>query len=162
MSENLVMSLGKDNGVILKRVVTIKVIVTEQFKEYLIAEVKRALNNLEQQSQMLEKQANNLVMSTLGRGGGQTPPGFSEQLEMERQRIAQVKQQLQSKIEQANALELDSEFIQGTVDGMVYVKEGDNLYEKLGALEVTIKDGEVLKIADLEPHKKKPDISVIS
>ncbi|NBV41533.1 hypothetical protein EBR96_02025 [bacterium] len=45
-----------------------------------------------------------------------------------------------------NQLELNSLFTQGTVDGFVSVSEGDNLYEKLGGMEILVQDGVVQKI----------------
>jgi chaperonin cofactor prefoldin len=81
---------------------------------------------------------------------------FKQQLAAEKQRQELSIQELQKRIEEAKKLPLDSEFIQGTVDGFVQVKKGDNLYEKLGAMEITIKDGVVQNIGNYVPQPRKP------
>ena len=43
-------------------------------------------------------------------------------------------------------LQLDTEYSQGPVDGFVTVSTGDNLYEKLGGIEILVKDGIIVKI----------------
>jgi len=43
-------------------------------------------------------------------------------------------------------LQMGSYFMQGTVDGFVSVNVGDNLYEKLGGMEIFIEDGIVQDI----------------
>ena len=43
-------------------------------------------------------------------------------------------------------LEMDSEFLQATVDNYVSVNVGDNLYNKLSNTEVIVKDGVVVEI----------------
>ncbi len=49
-------------------------------------------------------------------------------------------------IDEARNLPLGSTFSQGTIDGLVSIKPGDNLYHKLGAAEIIIKDGIVQEI----------------
>lgn len=144
----------KEPFLTLKRVVTIKVIVTEQFKKYLGAEVERAIRNLDLQAQQMEFQAKRYLQDLEEKGMAQEAGNFKNQLSLEKQRQDSVKGGLQKKIEEAQNLPLGSEFIQGTVDGWVKVKKGDNLYEKLGAMEITIKDGVIQKIAPLSVKKK--------
>lgn len=144
----------KEPFLTLKRVVTIKVIVTEQFKKYLGAEVERAIRNLDLQAQQMEFQAKRYLQDLEDKGMVQEAGNFKNQLSLEKQRQDAVKSGLTKKIEEANNLALGSEFIQGTVDGWVKVKKGENLYEKLGAMEITIKDGMIQDIAPLSVKKK--------
>ena len=54
-------------------------------------------------------------------------------------------------------LQPESHFVQGMVDGFVSVNPGDHLYEKLGAMEIVIKDGIVQNInaiGKLDPTTK--------
>lgn len=142
----------------LKRIVTIKVIVTEQFKQYLVSELERAIRNLQIQMQQVELYANQYIADLDTKNMAQQSGAFKQQLAMEKQRQDLAVQELQKRIEEAKRLPLDSEFIQGTVDGLVQVKKGDNLYEKLGAMEVTIKDGIVQKVANYVPPVRQDTV----
>jgi len=68
------------------------------------------------------------------------------QLKLEKQQQLSVISDLQKRIIDAKNLPLDSEFVQGTIDGFVGIKVGDNLYQKLGALEIIVKDGVIQDI----------------
>lgn len=135
----------------LKRIVTIKVIVTDQFKQYLVSELERAIRNLQLQLQQVETYANQYIADLEQKNMAQQATAFRQQVAAEKQRQDLAIQELQKRIEEAKRLPLDSEFIQGTVDGLVQIKKGDNLYEKLGAMEITIKDGVIQKIANYAP-----------
>ncbi len=135
-------------GVQLKRTATIKVIVTEEFKKYLVSELERAIKNLDTQLAQMEDQGKKLI-DTLKKQGEKTKKqvaAISQQINLDRQQERLAKADLEKKIQDAQLLPLNSEFIQGTVDGTVDVAKGDNLYKKLGALEIVIKDGIVQDI----------------
>jgi len=132
----------------LKRTVTIKVVVTEEFKKYLVSELERAIKNLDGQLGQMEDQGKKLI-TTLKKQGEKTKKqvsAISQQINLDRQQESLAKVDLEKKINDAKLLPLNSEFIQGTVDGFVDVEKGDNLYKKLGALEVIIKDGIIQEI----------------
>ena len=57
---------------------------------------------------------------------------------------------LMVKIEEAKSLPLNSEFVQGTLEGPVKVTIGDNLYQKVGASEVVVLDGVIVEIRNSE------------
>ncbi len=136
----------------LQRTVTVKVIVTEDFKKYLIAELDRAIRNLDNQVETLEKQGKQL-MESLKKQGEKTVKQVSaiaQQINLDKQQESLAKEELKKKIEDAKALKIGSEFVQGTINGWASVKKGDNLYKKLGAVEVVIKDGVVQEIKGVE------------
>ncbi|MFC1517059.1 YlqD family protein [Candidatus Margulisiibacteriota bacterium] len=135
-------------GIKLKRTATIKVIVTEEFKKYLVSELERAVKNLDGQLGQMEDQGKKLI-TTLKKQGEKTKKqvaAISQQINLDRQQEKLAKGDLEKKIKDAQLLPLKSEFIQGTVDGTVEIDKGDNLYKKLGALEIVIKDGIVQEI----------------
>jgi YlqD protein len=70
------------------------------------------------------------------------------QLELERQRQEATKAELQARLREAQDLELNSEFTQGTIEGMVEVAVGDNLFDKISRTEIIVKDGIVLEIRE--------------
>jgi len=132
--------------VTLKRTVTIKAIVTEDFKNYLCYELETAIKDLQQKIQGMESQGKALIESLQNEGASDQIKSIEQQLKLEKQQQMNVINDLNRRIEEAKALELDSEFVQGTIDGFVGVKVGDNLYQKLGALEIIVKDGVIQDI----------------
>ena len=132
----------------LQRNVTIKVIVTEEFKKYLVAELERAIKNMDGQLGNMETQGKRLV-ENLKKQGEKTVKQISsivQQINLDKQQASLAKADLDKKIAEAKALKIGSEFLQGTVQGNVTVKEGDNLYKKLGGVEVLLKDGVIQEI----------------
>ena len=71
---------------------------------------------------------------------------FLRQLDEEKGRMAAAKADLNNKIEEAKKLKIGSEFVQGPLEGPVNVKVGDNLYKKIGAVEIIVKDGVIKDI----------------
>ena len=59
-----------------------------------------------------------------------------------------------------NSLELKSLYSQGPVEGFVTVNVGDNLYEKLGGIELVVEDGVVKKIMSTPSQFKKLQANV--
>lgn len=133
-------------SVTLKRTVTIKAIVTEDFKKYLTYELETSIKDLQKKMTDVEKQANDLIASLEKTGSSDQIKMIGQQLQIEKQQQENTISDLQKRIQDAKNLQLDSEFIQGTIDGFTTVKVGDNLYQKLGALEIVVKDGVVQDI----------------
>lgn len=132
----------------LQRTATIKVIVTEEFKNYLVSELDRAIKNLDNQVQNLEEQGKRLI-ENLKKQGEKTQKQVSaivQQINLDKQQETLAKADLQKKIDEAKNLKIGSEFVQGTVNGWVEIKKGDNLYKKLGGIEIILKDGIVQEI----------------
>ncbi len=135
-------------GISLKRTVTVKVIVTEEFKKYLAEELKMALANLDNQIKQVEDQGKKLVgtLKEQGDSGKKQAQAIVAQMQTDRSQYVQTRSELEKKMKDASLLPLNSEFTQGTLDGQVEVNVGDNLYEKLGGLEIIVKDGVILEL----------------
>ena len=54
----------------------------------------------------------------------------------------------QRQLDEADKLEIGSEYPRGTLEGLVEIKEGDSLFEKLGSSEIVIKDGVVVEVRE--------------
>jgi len=130
----------------LKRTVTIKAIVTEDFKNYLSFELETAIKDLQNKIKEIENQGNTLMASLQTEGSSEQIKSVEQQLKLEKQQQENVIADLTKRITEAKTLELNSEFVQGTIDGFVGIKVGDNLYQKLGALELIVKDGVIQEI----------------
>ncbi|MFC1483020.1 YlqD family protein [Candidatus Margulisiibacteriota bacterium] len=139
------------DSVRLKRSVTIKVIVTEDFKKYLKLEIEKALENLDRQMQNVEGKAKQLIQTLEDKKGDSAKKQVSsikQQVQMDRYQQMLAKTDLEKRKAEADTLAIGSEFLQGTIDSFVDLKKGDNLYKKLGGMEVIIKDGEILDIRE--------------
>jgi hypothetical protein len=137
----------------LKRQVAIKAIVTDAFKQNVTAEIQQALQQIDLNLQQLEFQGKramaDLEKKALSPAGPQQQAqmeGLRQSIEQERDRLAQAKNEMLQRLQMISSLEMNSEFVQGTVDNYVDIKVGDNLYEKLSNTEVILKDGVVVEI----------------
>ncbi len=70
------------------------------------------------------------------------------QIEAEKRRHETLKQDLAQQIEEAEKLEMGSEYPRGTIEGVVELKEGDNLLEKLTGSQIVVKDGVILEVRE--------------
>jgi hypothetical protein len=134
----------------LKRVVMIKAIVTDAFKDNLVKELERAVKNLEAQENQMEMQSTNYMEDLKKKGLMQKAAAFKHQLEEERARQAAAKSDLTMKTEEAKRLVLGTEFVQGPLEGPVKVGLGDNLYKKVGGAEIIVKDGIIQEIRGVD------------
>lgn len=130
----------------LKRVVMVKAIVTDAFKDNLVKELERAIKNLETQESQMEMQSTNYMEDLKKKGLMQKAAAFKHQLDEERTRQAAAKSDLTMKTEEAKRLVLNTEFVQGPLEGPVKVGLGDNLYKKVGGAEIVVKDGIIQEI----------------
>lgn len=134
----------------LKRPVAIKAIVTEKFKSEATKEIQQALQNFDLGLQQLEFQGkralSDLEKNTEVPNKEQARQNLQGQIEQQRAQINSQKAELMQRLNVISQLEMDSEFLQATVDNYVSVNVGDNLYNKLSNTEVIVKDGVVVEI----------------
>jgi hypothetical protein len=133
----------------LKRVVMVKAIVTETFKENLVKELERAISNIDNQLAQIKERSKAYLESLKKKGLMQKAAAFKHQVEEERTKQAAAKSDLMMKIEDAKKLQLGSEFVQGPLEGPVNVAVGDNLYKKIGGAEIIVKDGVIQEIRQI-------------
>ena len=134
----------------LKRVVMVKAIVTESFKDNLVKELDRAVRNMEMQVSQMDAQSKNFMEDLKKKGQVAQLANLKKQIEDEKGRVAAAKSDLIMKIEEAKKLVLGTEFVQGPLEGPVDVAVGDNLYKKVGASEIIVKDGIIQEIRGAE------------
>lgn len=129
----------------ISRPVVIKTIVTEGFKRLYIQELEEAIKRVETLEQQLDTQVRR---SELERQVSPQSRAIRQQLELERARQEATRAELGMRLREAQQLELNSEFPQGTVEGLVEVNIGDNLFNKIGHTEMVVKDGIVIEIRE--------------
>ena len=132
-------------GITLTRPVVIKAIVTESFKRLYIQDLEDAIKRVDTLVQQIDTQ---IRRTELERQLSPQSRAVRQQLELERARQEAAKAELQMRLREAEGLELNSEFPQGTVESLVEVSIGDNLFNKIGRTEIIIKDGIILEIRE--------------
>ncbi len=132
-------------SITVQRPVVIKTIVTEAFKRLYIADLEEAIRRVDMIVQQIDVQARRFELER------QVTPqtrNIRSQLELERTRQEAARIELQARVQEARELQLNTEFTQGTLDGMVDVSVGDNLFDKISRTEILVKDGIVLEIRE--------------
>jgi hypothetical protein len=133
----------------LKRIVMVKAIVTDAFKDNLSKELERAIANLDAQMNQMESQGKIYLDDLKKKGLMQKAAAFKHQFDEEKNRQAASRADLMMKMDEAKRLQIGSEFVQGPLEGPVDVAVGDNLYKKVGGAEIIVKDGVIQEIRGL-------------
>lgn len=132
-------------GLTVSRPVVIKTIVTEGFKRLYTQDLEDAIKRVDTIVQQLDTQ---IRRSELERQVSPQSRVIRQQLELERARQEATRADLSMRLREAQDLALNSEFTQGTVESLVEVKVGDNLFTKLGRTELVVKDGIIMEIRE--------------
>ena len=118
-------------GVTVRRSIEVTAIVTEQFKQELKAELQLAAEEAQRRTDQMELQGRRLL-ADLQRTDLTQAMSARRQIETERRRADAVKQDIQRQLEEADKLEIGSEYPRGTLEGVAELNEGDDLIKKLG------------------------------
>jgi hypothetical protein len=132
-------------SITVQRPVIIKTIVTESFKRLYVADIEEAIKRVDAITQQIDVQSRRFELER------QVTPqtrNLRAQLELERQRQEAARMELQARLREAQALQLNTEFTQGTIEGLVEIGVGDNLFDKISRTELIVKDGIVLEIRE--------------
>jgi hypothetical protein len=136
------------DAVVIKRDVIFRAVVTEKLKEQIDEEFKEAIGELDRRITQLDIGARQYV-SELQRTNIQQAIAVRQQIEAEKRRYQQSKDQLIQRQRQVEKLELGAEIIRGTFESDVELKVGDNLQTALRGVEVVVKDDEVVEIREV-------------
>jgi hypothetical protein len=136
------------DAVVIKRDVIFRAVVTEKLKEQIDEEFKEAIGELDRRITQLDIGARQYV-SELQRTNIQQAIAVRQQIEAEKRRYQQSKDQLIQRQREVEKLELGAEIIRGTLESQVEVKVGDNLQTALRGVEVVVKDDEVVEIREV-------------
>jgi F0F1-type ATP synthase membrane subunit b/b' len=133
------------SSITVKRSIGVQVIVTEEFKAELKAELQEAADTAQRRMDQIELQSRR-VLADLQRTDLTQAMNARRQIEAEVQRHQALKQDVLRQIEEAEKLELGSEYPRGTLEGVVELREGDDLLKKLTGSQVVVKDGTIVEV----------------
>lgn len=131
----------------VRRSVAVQAIVTERLKEELKAELEEAIETTQHRIDQMEFQGRRFL-ADLQRTDLTQAMGARRQIEAERRRQEAIIEDLKKQIEEAEKLELGSESPRGTLEGTVDISQGDDLFKKLSASQIVIKDGIVVEVRE--------------
>lgn len=132
-------------GMTVVRPVVVKAIVTETFKRQYLGELEDTVKRLDGVITQIDTE---IRRAELERQISPQSRAFRQQLEVERSRQEAARMELQARLKEAEALEINAEFSQGTVESMVALNVGDNFFTRLARAEIIIKDGIVIEIRE--------------
>jgi hypothetical protein len=132
-------------GITVVRPVVVKAIVTETFKKQYLSELEETVKRLDGLITQIDTQ---IRRADLERQISPQSRAFRQQLEVERSRQEAARMELQARIREVEALEINSEFSQGTVESIVALSVGDNFFTRMARAEIIVKDGIVIEIRD--------------
>lgn len=135
----------------LKRQVTVKSLVTEDFRQRAKNELSEELKLIDSQLEQLENQYQAMLkqIENLARSG-QNVSKQIEQLNAEvqdkRSQLSSVKMQVATNIANLDRVKNGDLVVTGVLENYADVQIGDNIYEKLRGAEIIIEDGIVKTI----------------
>jgi hypothetical protein len=137
---------------LLKRVVNIRAIVTQRWKDEVQQGLQGQINEVDSQLQQLEMQGQRAIAEIKQQSLQPPGPQVMQQIDNIQLQVNQKKSEL---LEQKNAvlqqlqevqmLELNQEVIQGQVESIFQIGVGDNLVSKMN-VEILLRDGVVMEV----------------
>jgi len=137
----------------LTRQIAVRTIVTENFKKQVSEEIARNLQQIETEMQQMEFRVKRAIADLEKHAGNlatvddRTQIGnLRAQLEAEKIRLNQLKEDMQSQSKALVELPIGSVVTQFTLESPVELKVGENLFQKLEGGELLVKDGVIQEI----------------
>lgn len=129
-------------GILVKRSVRVKVVVTEEFKARRTAELRAAVAKLDAVRKRLEFE----LMTVSKAAGGETSP-IAERLRAGLRNNERARNALAKDLETIEKLELGAEYERGLIEGLVEIGVGDD-FSKIASCEIVVKDDKVIEIRE--------------
>ena len=142
----------ENSPLLLKRPITVKVIVTPLWKEEVQQQLQGQISELDQQLQNLDLQGQRAIAEL--QQGNIVPispeaqaqiKNIENQVSHKKREMLDQKNQALQQIQQIQTLELDQEIVQGQMESLFRLEKGDNLVQKL-KVEIVVRDGIVQDI----------------
>ena len=143
--------MTQDQTVTLKRQVTIKTRVTDDFRGRAKKDLGDEIQLIEAQSQQLEAQIQQSMqqlekIASQGQNVQKQLNQLNQEAQQRRNQLASLKMQLSSQLANLDKAKDGDYVITGMLENFVEVRVGDNIYEKLNNAEMIIEDGIVQEI----------------
>ena len=134
-------------SLLLKRPVTIKVIVTPRWKEEAQQQLQAQMAQIDAQIQQLESQGQRAIAEIQRQSLIPLPPAAAQQIDniqiqvnQQKSEFLEQKNQYLQQLQQVQLLELNQEVAQAQLESFFRVEKGDNLVAKMN-VELVLRDG---------------------
>jgi hypothetical protein len=140
-----------NTSLLLKRPITVKAIVTAQWKEEVTQQLQKQVAQVDQQMQQLEMQGKRTIEEITKQAGAanqqvlKQAENIQAQVNQKKAEMLEKKNQFLQQLQQIQLLELDQEVVQAQMESFFRLEQGDNLVNKLN-VEVVLRDGVVEEI----------------
>ena len=141
-----------NTSLLLKRPITLKIIVTTIWKQEAQQQLQSQITQLDDQMQQIEIQGQRTISEIQKQSISPPGPAVTEQIDNIRLQVnekksemLESKNQLLQQMQQVQLLELDQEVVQGQMESFFRLEKGDNLLKKLN-VEIVVRDGVVQEI----------------
>ncbi|MBC7105588.1 MAG: YlqD family protein [Firmicutes bacterium] len=132
--------------VTVTRPVIVKVVVTEDFKKGLAAQLRESLRRTELELQRLEFEGRRQLME-LEKNHPAGVAAARERLAQEKKKREEVRQGLLERLRMVVQLEPGTEVVHGQLESLVEVAVGDS-WRRLMAVEIVVRDGLIVAIRE--------------
>ncbi|KKI98903.1 YlqD family protein [Prochlorothrix hollandica] len=139
-------------GLLLKRAVVIKAVVTPRWKDEAQQQLQGQINQLDGQLQQLEMQGQRMISEIQRQSVQPGSPQVIQQVDnvqiqvnQKKSELLEQKNKILQQLQQVQTLEMEQEVNQGQIDSFCKVNMGDNLVQKM-QVEILLRDGIVEKI----------------
>ena len=148
-------------SVTVKRTVILRSIVTEKLKSELHEELQTAIKEIDTRITQLEI-GTRAYITDLQRSNIQQAMAVKKQVEAEKAKQQDLREELSVRDKMVQELELDQEIVRGQLESQVEVNVGDNLGLLLGGVEVVTKDDLVVDIRTIKPGEEDEALTVMT
>ena len=133
------------DSISIKRPIVVKAIMTEAFRQQLIAEAEESKTRIDDNLKAVESEATKQMLN-VEFSNPQQAMMLRQEIEAEKERLMRMKAELDWRIKEVEGVDIGSEIPFRVLDGEVVLQKGDNFLKKMSSAEVVIKDWEVLEI----------------
>lgn len=144
--------MDSNTQLLLKRAISVKVIVTPRWKEEAQQQLQAQINQIDGQLQQLEMQGQRMIAEVQKQSIQPPGPQITQQIDniklqvnQKKSELLEQKNQSLQQLQQVQLLELEQEVSQGQIESIFTVETGDNLIKKM-QVEVLLRDGVVQEI----------------
>ncbi|CAC5339946.1 MULTISPECIES: YlqD family protein [Planktothrix] len=137
---------------LLKRPINVKAVVTNRWKDEAQQQLQVQINQIDSQLQQLEIQGQRMVaeikrqsLQPLGPDAMQKIDSIQVEVNERKSQLLEQKNQNLQQLQQVQTLELEQEVVQGQIESIFTVVEGDNLVTKM-QVEILLRDGFIEEI----------------
>ncbi len=129
-------------GILVKRSVRVKVVMTDEFKTRRTRELRAAIAKLDVIRKRLE-----FELARVSKASGGETSSVAERLRVELRNNERARTALAKDLETIETLELGAEYERGLIEGLVEINVGDD-FSKLASCEIVVKDDKVIEIRE--------------